>query len=36
MRVYERPTLTAAGSFRRTGLGTTRGPEKHLVLKFSL
>ncbi|MET9376920.1 keywimysin-related RiPP [Streptomyces sp. NPDC003035] len=35
MRVYERPTLTAVGSFRKTGLGTTRGPEKLLVLRFS-
>ncbi|WP_407924277.1 keywimysin-related RiPP [Actinomadura macrotermitis] len=36
MRVYERPTLTAAGSFRRTGLGTNRGPERLLALRFSL
>lgn len=36
MRVYERPTLTAAGSFRRTGLGTDRGPEKRIILRFSL
>lgn len=36
MRTYERPTLTAAGSFRKTGLGTNRGPEKLLVFRFSL
>ncbi|MEV3992329.1 keywimysin-related RiPP [Streptomyces sp. NPDC049837] len=36
MRAYERPTLTAAGSFRRTGLGTDRGPEKKLITRFSL
>lgn len=28
MRTYERPTLTAAGSFqKKTGLGTRGGPE---------
>jgi hypothetical protein len=31
MRTYERPTLTAAGSFRITGIGV-RGP-KDLVLR---
>lgn len=36
MRVYERPTLTAAGSFRKTGLGTNRGPERLIPLRFSL
>ncbi|MFF1512149.1 keywimysin-related RiPP [Streptomyces sp. NPDC058326] len=35
MRAYERPTLTMVGSFRKTGLGTDRGPEKLLVLRFS-
>ncbi|MGP3980303.1 keywimysin-related RiPP [Streptomyces sp. KR80] len=36
MRAYERPTLTAAGSFRKTGLGTNRGPERVVRLRFSL
>ena len=36
VRTYERPTLTAAGSFKKTGLGLSRGPEKLLVLRFSL
>lgn len=36
MRTYERPTLTAAGSFRKTGLGVVRGPEKVLPARFSL
>ena len=36
MRTYERPTLTAAGSFRKTGLGTNRGPERVVFLRFSL
>lgn len=35
MLTYERPTLMAAGSFRTTGLGTDRGPEKLLVARFS-
>ena len=35
-RTYERPTLTAVGSFKKTGLGLRRGPEKILVLRFSL
>jgi hypothetical protein len=34
-KTYERPTLTAAGSFRITGLGLRRGPEKVLPLRFS-
>ncbi len=36
MRTYERPTLTAAGSFKTTGLGTARGPERVIPLRFSL
>lgn len=36
MHIYERPTLTLAGSFRMTGLGTNRGPERILPLRFSL
>lgn len=36
MRIYERPTLTLVGSFRMTGLGVSRGPEKVLPLRFSL
>lgn len=36
MRTYERPTLTVAGSFRKTGLGTNRGPERVIGLRFSL
>lgn len=36
MRAYERPTLTAIASFKQTGLGTARGPEKLLILRFSL
>lgn len=36
MRTYERPTLTAVGSFRKTGLGVARGPEKVLPFRFSL
>jgi Family of unknown function (DUF5972) len=36
-KIYERPTLTAIGSFfRKTGLGTNRGPERVLPLRFSL
>lgn len=35
-RTYERPTLTAVGSFKKTGLGTNRGPERVLPLRFSL
>lgn len=35
-RTYERPTLTSVGSFRKTGLGSNRGPEQTLVLRFSL
>ncbi len=35
-REYERPALTAAGPFTKTGLGTNRGPEQTLVLRFSL
>ncbi|MFI7408914.1 keywimysin-related RiPP [Streptomyces sp. NPDC049627] len=35
MRAYERPTLTAAGSFRATGLGLFRGRERILPLRFS-
>ncbi len=33
---YERPTLTPVGSFQTTGLGLARGPEKVLILRFSL
>lgn len=36
MRTYERPTLTAVGSFKKTGLGTNRGPERILPLRFAL
>jgi hypothetical protein len=36
MRAYERPTLTAVGTFRATGLGTNRGPERIIRLRFSL
>jgi len=36
MRTYERPTLTLACSFRKTGLGTNRGPERVVPLRFSL
>ena len=36
VRTYESPTLTAAGSFKKTCLGLIRGPEKILVLRFSL
>lgn len=36
VRTYERPTLTALGSFKKTGLGLNRGPERLLVLRFSL
>ncbi len=36
VRTYERPTLTAVGSFKKTGLGLVRGPERVLVLRFSL
>ncbi len=36
MRTYERPTLTAAGSFRKTGLGVVRGPEFVVPARFSL
>ncbi|WP_425265121.1 keywimysin-related RiPP [Streptomyces regalis] len=36
MRTYERPTLTPVGSFRVTGLGTHRGPERVLPARFSL
>jgi hypothetical protein len=36
MRTYERPTLTVAGSFRKTGLGTNRGPERVIPFRFSL
>jgi hypothetical protein len=36
VRTYERPTLTALGSFKKTGLGISRGPERLLVLRFSL
>ncbi len=36
MRTYERPTLALTCSFRKTGLGLTRGPEKVLpFLRFS-
>lgn len=35
MRTYERPTLTVACSFRKTGLGVRRGPEFLLPLRFS-
>ncbi len=35
-RTYERPTLTAVGSFKKTGLGTVRGPERVVGLRFSL
>jgi hypothetical protein len=36
MQTYERPTLTAVGSFKQTGLGVTRGPEKVIpFLRFS-
>lgn len=35
-RVYERPTLTATGPFTKTGLGVARGPEKLIILRFSL
>lgn len=35
-RTYERPTLTAAGPFTKTGLGVVRGPEKLIILRFSL
>lgn len=35
-KTYERPTLTAVGPFSITGLGTARGPEKLLFLRFSL
>ena len=35
MRTYERPTLTKVGSFRKTGLGLFRGPERILFLRFS-
>ena len=36
MRTYERPTLTAVGTFKLTGLGVSRGPERPLPLRFSL
>lgn len=36
MRTYERPTLSLACSFRKTGLGVVRGPEKLIILRFSL
>ena len=36
-KTYERPTLMAAGSFfKKTGLGTNRGPERVVRLRFSL
>ncbi len=35
-RTYERPTLTSVGSFKKTGLGTNRGPERVVGLRFSL
>jgi hypothetical protein len=33
---YERPTLVLVGSFRVTGLGVVRGPERVIPLRFSL
>ncbi|MFD8520709.1 keywimysin-related RiPP [Streptomyces capillispiralis] len=36
MLAYERPTLTPVGSFRITGLGLFRGPERLIRLRFSL
>jgi hypothetical protein len=36
MRTYERPTLTAAGCFKQTGLGVVRGPEFLIIIRFSL
>lgn len=36
MQTYERPTLMAVGSFKQTGLGVRRGPERVLPLRFSL
>jgi len=36
MRTYERPTLTPTGTFKLTGLGTNRGPERVVILRFSL
>jgi len=36
MRTYEPPTLTLACSFRKTGLGLSRGPEFLIPLRFSL
>jgi hypothetical protein len=36
MQTYERPTLIAVGGFKQTGLGTRRGPEQVVPLRFSL
>lgn len=36
MRTYERPTLTLVCSFRKTGLGVVRGPERVIPARFSL
>lgn len=33
MRTYERPTLTAVGCFKQTGLGVTGGPEIAVLRK---
>jgi hypothetical protein len=33
---YERPTLVLVGSFKVTGLGVVRGPERVIPLRFSL
>jgi hypothetical protein len=36
-QTYEAPALVRVGSFRKvTGLGTNRGPERVLPLRFSL
>ena len=33
MRTYERPTLTAVGCFKQTGVGTRSGPELVVLRK---
>lgn len=33
MRTYERPTLTAVGSFRKTGFGWRDGPERFFFFR---
>ncbi len=35
-RTYERPTLISVGSFKKTGLGVVRGPERVVGVRFSL